>query len=108
MSNFTFNTTAHQHGMQVTYNFVDLTSEISPVYVVRTGIIPAARAQEVTIAANKSNLTSVVFSNVVGDGTAARQVYIDDLDVTVVPEPSALLSILTVLAGAGLILRRHV
>ena len=78
LSNFTFNA-GHTHGMTVTYNYDDSTSE-STTYNVGTEI-PGDRSQEANFVVNKTGLASVVFTN------TQRLVYVDDI-VLRVPEPA--------------------
>lgn len=100
LSNFTFNA-GHTHGMEVTYNFADSTSETAPVFLVGTDIPGDREMESADIVVNKTNLTSVVFSN------TQRLVFIDDIVVTAVPEPTtAALGLFTVLAACSL--RRRV
>ena len=98
LANFTYNA-GHTHGLEVTYNYADLTSEMV-LFTVGTEI-PGDRATEsADIVVNKSNLTSVVFAN------TQRLVYVDDI-VARVPEPTTVLLGLVAVGWVGTVLRRR-
>ena len=96
LSNFTFNA-SHTHGMDVTFNYADTTSETIS-YTVGTEIPGARLSESADIVVNKSNLTSVEFASI------QRLVYVDDI-VAKIPEPTALA--LTSLASLGLLSTRR-